>query len=174
MGAIKQGCGCNPPRVMAPAIDTPACNLSTPSLLSQIRTALMTWVQRECNTQQPALAPFLRNKVAQCLVAVLQVRCLRVRQKGRPSTRAGRLGADGRVGAGSGDFGRRVLQLESVPGGGKGKVPAGGKGKVPAGGKGKTRSPQQGRAKFRLQLTASEWTSPRLSWMLVTYSGLPL
>ncbi|GIL47531.1 hypothetical protein Vafri_4333, partial [Volvox africanus] len=38
----------------------------------KIRTALMTWVQRDCNTQQQPLTPFLRNKVAQCLVAVLQ------------------------------------------------------------------------------------------------------
>lgn len=41
--------------------------------LSQIKTALMTWVTRDCNNPQLPLPPFLRNKVAQTLVAVLQV-----------------------------------------------------------------------------------------------------
>jgi hypothetical protein len=40
----------------------------------QIKTALMTWVTRDCNSTQVPLAPFLRNKIAQTLVAVLQVR----------------------------------------------------------------------------------------------------
>ncbi|KAJ9528951.1 hypothetical protein QJQ45_000515 [Haematococcus lacustris] len=39
----------------------------------QLRSALMTWVVRDCNDSQRPLPPFLRNKVAQTLVAVLQV-----------------------------------------------------------------------------------------------------
>ncbi|GFR43596.1 hypothetical protein Agub_g4693, partial [Astrephomene gubernaculifera] len=39
---------------------------------AMIRGALMTWVQRDCNTPAAPLPPFLRNKVAQTLVAVLQ------------------------------------------------------------------------------------------------------
>ncbi|KAG2493435.1 hypothetical protein HYH03_008254 [Edaphochlamys debaryana] len=37
-----------------------------------IRSALLTWVTRDCNNPSTPLAPFLRNKVAQTLVAVLQ------------------------------------------------------------------------------------------------------
>ncbi|MEW5306130.1 MAG: hypothetical protein WDW36_008620 [Sanguina aurantia] len=37
-----------------------------------IKTALMTWLQRDCNTSMALLPPFLRNKIAQTLVRVLQ------------------------------------------------------------------------------------------------------
>ncbi|KAF5841975.1 armadillo-type protein [Dunaliella salina] len=37
-----------------------------------IKTALMTWVTRDCNASQVPLPPFLRNKIAQTLVSVLQ------------------------------------------------------------------------------------------------------
>lgn len=47
--------------------------LTSYCLLFQIKTALLTWVTRDCNNAQVPLPPFLRNKVAQTLVSVLQV-----------------------------------------------------------------------------------------------------
>lgn len=47
-----------------------------PAVFPQIKTALMTWLQRDCNTSMALLPPFLRNKIAQTLVRVLQVSCL--------------------------------------------------------------------------------------------------
>mgnify|MGYP006286502159 CR=1 FL=1 len=35
----------------------------------------MTWVTNDCNKGEVPLPPFLRNKIAQTLVSVLQVRC---------------------------------------------------------------------------------------------------
>lgn len=35
----------------------------------------MTWVTNDCNNGEVPLPPFLRNKIAQTLVSVLQVRC---------------------------------------------------------------------------------------------------
>ncbi len=42
-------------------------------LWPQIKAALLTWVTRDCTSPQVQLPPFLKNKVAQTLVAVLQV-----------------------------------------------------------------------------------------------------
>jgi hypothetical protein len=41
--------------------------------LLQVKTSLLTWVTRDCTSLQLPLPAFLRNKVAQTLVAVLQV-----------------------------------------------------------------------------------------------------
>lgn len=39
----------------------------------QIKAALLTWLQRDCTTEQPGLPSFLRNKLAQAIVAVVQL-----------------------------------------------------------------------------------------------------
>jgi hypothetical protein len=38
----------------------------------QIKGALLTWLQRDCTAESPALPPFLRNKLAQAIVAVVK------------------------------------------------------------------------------------------------------
>ena len=38
---------------------------------NQIKGALLTWLQRDCTSESPALPPFLRNKLAQAIVAVI-------------------------------------------------------------------------------------------------------
>ncbi len=42
-------------------------------LFLQIKAALLMWLQRDCNDPQVALPAFLRNKLAQTLVSVLQL-----------------------------------------------------------------------------------------------------
>ncbi|WIA12173.1 hypothetical protein OEZ85_012245 [Tetradesmus obliquus] len=37
-----------------------------------IKGALLTWLQRDCTSESPALPPFLRNKLAQAIVAVVK------------------------------------------------------------------------------------------------------
>eukprot|EP00878_Enallax_costatus_P021623 GHUV01022908.1.p1 GENE.GHUV01022908.1~~GHUV01022908.1.p1 ORF type:complete len:615 (+),score=214.70 GHUV01022908.1:523-2367(+) len=37
-----------------------------------IKGALLTWLQRDCTVEQPALPPFLRNKLAQAIVAIVK------------------------------------------------------------------------------------------------------
>lgn len=40
--------------------------------LLQIKGALLTWLQRDCTVEQPALPPFLRNKLSQAIVAIVK------------------------------------------------------------------------------------------------------
>eukprot|EP00879_Flechtneria_rotunda_P017634 GHRR01018485.1.p1 GENE.GHRR01018485.1~~GHRR01018485.1.p1 ORF type:complete len:825 (+),score=308.84 GHRR01018485.1:604-3078(+) len=37
-----------------------------------IKGSLLTWLQRDCTVEQPALPPFLRNKLAQAIVAIVK------------------------------------------------------------------------------------------------------
>ncbi len=39
----------------------------------QVKGALLTWLQRDCSDLKSGLPPFLRNKLSQTLVSVLQV-----------------------------------------------------------------------------------------------------
>ena len=48
----------------------------------QVKAALLTWLQRDCVLLKGGLPSFLRNKLAQTLVAVLQVRVTGGRRKG--------------------------------------------------------------------------------------------
>jgi hypothetical protein len=43
-----------------------------PLFQTQIKGALLTWLQRDCTVEAPALPPFLRNKLAQALVGVVR------------------------------------------------------------------------------------------------------
>jgi exportin-T len=52
----------------------PACTATITSYCHtpQIKGALLTWLQRDCTTESPALPPFLRNKLAQAIVAIVK------------------------------------------------------------------------------------------------------
>jgi hypothetical protein len=52
---------------------TPHSHMLPPPLL-QVKGSLLTWLQRECSQEQGGLQPFLRNKLAQAIVAIVQVR----------------------------------------------------------------------------------------------------
>lgn len=53
----------------------PACDVTcraVPAFVLQIKGSLLIWLQRDCTVEQPALPPFLRNKLAQAIVGVVK------------------------------------------------------------------------------------------------------
>lgn len=46
--------------------------VATIHCMLQIKGALLSWLQRDCTVEQPALPPFLRNKLAQAIVAIVK------------------------------------------------------------------------------------------------------
>lgn len=50
----------------------PMCVAAVADVCLQIKGSLLTWLQRDCTVEQPALPVFLRNKLAQAIVGVVK------------------------------------------------------------------------------------------------------